>query len=445
MPLTRLSGPVELDGQLSEPVWDDVTPLPITVYGPTFQMPPTEKTEILVAYDDSYLYMAGRLYDSDPTGIRSNTLYRDQFSGDDLFSIVIDSYNDYESGVWFTTTPVGVRSDRTVSNDGEFTNGSAMNNDWNAHWDVATTQTDEGWFAEMRIPFSTLGFQDRDGHVEMGLIVYRLIARKNERQTFPAIPPNWGMGFAKPSQAQRVSLEGVYANKPVYVTPYVLGGVDRESHLNSAETAYEVSNERTTEAGLDIKYNVTNNLTLDATANTDFAQVEADSQQVNLTRFSLFFPEKRQFFQERSSLFEFNTGGISRLFHSRRIGLDDEGEQVRIYGGLRLVGRVGGVDVGVLNMQTAAQGDLPSENFGVVRLRRQIFNSFSTVGAIVTTRANTEGDYGISTGFDASIRAFGDEYVTAKWAGTFERGGTAGGGYNFVDASRFVARWERRN
>ena len=151
---------MELDGQLSEPAWDGVAPLPITVYGPTFQMSPTEKTEILVAYDDTYLYMGGRLFDSDPNGIRSNTLYRDQFSGDDLFSIVIDSYNDYESAVWFTTTPVGVRSDRTVSNDGEFTNGNAMNNDWNAHWDVATSQTQEGWFAEMRIPFSTLGFQD---------------------------------------------------------------------------------------------------------------------------------------------------------------------------------------------------------------------------------------------------------------------------------------------
>ena len=146
-------------------------------------------------------------------------------------------------------------------------------------------------------------------------------------KTFPAIPPNWGLGFAKPSQAQRVSLEGVSAEKTgVTSPPTFLGGLDREAQLNVAETAYEATNERTNEAGLDVKYNVTNNLTLDATVNTDFAQVEADSQQVNLTRFSLFFPEKRQFFQERSSLFEFNTGGISRLFHSRRIGLDEDGE-----------------------------------------------------------------------------------------------------------------------
>ena len=445
MPLTRLSGPIDLDGRLDEPAWRDVPILPITVYGPTYQAPPSERTEILVAYDDSYLYMGGRLYDSDPDGVRSNTLYRDQFSGDDLLSIVLDSYNDYESAVWFTTSPIGVRSDRSVSNDGEFTNGRAMNNDWNSFWDVATTRTDEGWFAEMRIPFSSLGFQDDNGHVVMGLIVYRLIARKNERQTFPAIPPNWGLGFAKPSQAARVSMEGVYAPKPVYLTPYGLGGIKQTPELNGGETAYQVDSDRTNELGLDVKYNVTNNLTLDATVNTDFAQVEADSQQVNLTRFSLFFPEKRQFFQERSSLFEFNTGGVSRLFHSRRIGLNADGEPVRILGGLRLVGRVGDTDVGFLNMQTAAQDGLASENFGVARLRRQVFNQFSTVGAMVTTRATTDGQYAVTTGLDGILRLFGDQYLTVKWVASFEDEDAGDPGRDLFDASRFLARWERRN
>jgi hypothetical protein len=445
IPLPRLSGPIELDGRLGEPAWRELTPLPITVHAPTFQAPLSERTEVYVAYDDSYLYLAGRLYDSDPKGVRSTTLYRDQYSGDDLFSIVLDTYNDYESAVWFSTSPSGVRSDRSVSGDGESTGGRAMNNDWNSHWDVATTWTDEGWFAEMRIPFSSLGFQDDNGHVEMGMIVYRFIARKNERQTFPAIPPNWRLAFAKPSKAQRVSLEGVFARKPVYMTPYVLGGVNQAAELNGAETAYQLDSDRKNEAGLDVKYNVTNNLTLDATVNTDFAQVEADSQQVNLTRFSLFFPEKRQFFQERSSLFEFSTGGVSRLFHSRRIGLTEDGEQVRIYGGLRLVGRVGGTDVGFLNMQTADYDGFPGKNIGVARLKRQVFNRFSTVGAMVTTVIATDGDYGLSTGVDGIFRVVGDEYVTAKWTSTFENEDPGDPARNLIDASRFVARWERRN
>ncbi len=179
MPLHRLSGPIQLDGRLDEPAWRDVPVLPITTYGPTFKAPPSERTEILVAYDDSYLYMGGRMYDSEPGGVRSTTLYRDQYSGDDLLSIVLDTYNDYESAVWFTASPSGVRSDRSVSNDGVFTAGRPMNNDWNSYWDLATTRTEDGWFVEMRIPFSSLGFQDQDGHVEMGMIVYRFIARRN--------------------------------------------------------------------------------------------------------------------------------------------------------------------------------------------------------------------------------------------------------------------------
>ncbi len=448
MPLTRLSGPIVLDGVIDEPAWQQVPPLPMTVYTPTYQGPFTERTEILVAYDDDYLYMAGRLYDSDPAGVRANTLYRDQYSGDDVLAIVIDSYNDNETALWFATSPPGVRSDRSVANDAQFGGGvpfgpgGPVNSDWNTFWDVATVQNDEGWFAEMRIPFSSLGFQDVDGHVVMGIITYRFIARKNERHVFPSIPPNWGMGFAKPSQARRVSLEGVRSQKPVYFTPYALGGVSRVAELNGAQTAYASDNDVTNEVGLDVKYSVTSNLVLDLTANTDFAQVEADSQQLNLTRFSLFFPEKRQFFQERGSIFEFSTGGLSRLFHSRQIGLN-EGEPVRLLGGARLVGRIGKTDLGFLNMQTASTATFDAENFGVIRVRRQVFNRFSNVGGIATTRIGGGGSYNVAVGADALIRPFGDEYVTVKWAETFEDGRP--GGTGLLDASRVVARWERRN
>lgn len=293
----------------------------------------------------------------------------------------------------------------------------------------------------MRIPFSSLGFEDDDGRVVMGMSVYRWISRKGERHLFPPTRPDFSFGFAKPSLAQRVLLEGVYAARPTYITPYALGGLTQAAELNVAQTAYDTRNDATNEVGIDLKYNVTSNLTLDLTANTDFAQVEADDQQINLTRFSLFFPEKRQFFQERASIFEFATGGQSRVFHSRRIGLND-GERVRILGGARLVGRVGKTDIGILNMQTASEGSLPSENFGVVRLRRQVFNSFSNVGGMATTRFADDGTYNIAVGADAIVRPFGNEYVTLKWVQTFDD--TDAPGQEFFDASRFIAMWQRR-
>ena len=209
----------------------------------------------------------------------------------------------------------------------------------------------------------------------MGLSALRYLGKKNEMDLFPAIPPDWGFwSFNKPSQFQKVVFEGVGARRPVYVTPYALGGLGQAFDLNDAETAYVRTDDPVTELGGDLKMGLTDNLTLDLTLNTDFAQVEADNQQVNLTRFSLFFPEKRQFFLERASLFDFDLGGSNVLFYSRRIGLQD-GEAVRLLGGGRLVGRVGAWDVGVIDLQTARRRTglegsevLPSENIGVAAL-----------------------------------------------------------------------------
>jgi len=423
--IARLTGAIEVDGVVDEPVWDAVEPLAMTMFSPLFRGELSERTEIRVAHDDRYLYVAGRMYDSDPEGIRTNTLYRDAYSGDDLISVVVDSYDDYETAVWFTTNPAGVRTDRTVSGDAVF-DGSTMpmNADWNAHWDVATSRDDLGWYAEFRIPFSTLGFQDHGGDVVMGLIAYRFIARKNERQVFPAIDPAWGgLGFAKPSQARRIVLHGVHETNPVYVTPYSLAGLNQFPVLQGPEGVgghWGIDSDPTTEAGGDLRYSPTSNLTLDLTANTDFAQVEADSQQINLTRFPLFFPEKRQFFQERASTFQFGTGGFNnRLFHSRRIGLD-EGEIVRIYGGARAVGRLGGLDFGFLNMQTASHDGRSSENMGVLRLNQQVLNPYSSLGGMLTSRLGSNGQDNVAYGMDAVIRPIGDEYLTLKWAQTFD-------------------------
>ena len=246
--IARLGASIELDGVVNEAAWDAVQPLPLALHSPTYLGPLTERTDVRIAHDDRYLYIGGRMYDSDPAKIRTNTFYRDVYSGDDLLAVVIDSYNDYETAVWFVTNPAGARIDRTVSNDavGE----AAMNYDWNAHWDVATSQNEEGWFAEFRIPFSTLGFQVVNGVVEMGLIVYRYIPRKNERQTFPPLDPKWGgIAFAKPSQAQRVVLRGVRQARPVYITPYVLGGIRRVPTLSGTATAWSTDSDPTAELG----------------------------------------------------------------------------------------------------------------------------------------------------------------------------------------------------
>lgn len=420
--LSRINGPVTLDGLSNELAWEGIEPFPVVMHMPNFGAEASERTEILVAYDDDFLYVAGRLYDREPSKIQANSKQRDsQDPSSEWFGIVIDSFNDKENALAFFTTPSGLRWDAAIVNDAR---DPVYNLNWNTFWDVATEYNNDGWFVEMRIPFSSLRFQDKNGRVVMGIILRRYIARKSEHIIFPVVPPNWGSySFFKPSQAQEFVLEGIYSRKPLYLAPYVLGGLGQSFELNKVEMAYQRIENLKHEAGLDVKYGLTSNLTLDVTLNTDFAQVEADDQQINLTRFSLFFPEKRMFFQERSSNFDFNfeTSEPNRLFYSRRIGIH-EGKLVRIYGGARLVGRVGPWDLGFLSMQTAQTEDLPSENFGVFRIRRQVFNPYSYIGVISTSRIGIDGTYNAAYGLDGIIRVFGDDYLTIKWAQTFETG-----------------------
>ncbi|MEM9666670.1 MAG: DUF5916 domain-containing protein, partial [Bacteroidota bacterium] len=444
--IPALTAPIVLDGVPDEAAWQAVEPLPLTVYQPVYGAAPTERTEIRIAHDETHLYVAGHLYDTDPANIRVNSLYRDRYSGDDGFAVVLDPFDDNENALWFITTPAGVRLDWAVANDAVSSGrASAVNRDWNTFWDVATTITDQGWFAEMRIPFSSLGFQVVGDRVEMGLITYRFISRKAERHIYPSVSPDFSLGFAKPSQAHDVTMDGVTVQRPVYVAPYALGGTSRQVLVADDESHYTQEDDFSRELGLDVKYNLTANLTMDLTLNTDFAQVEADEQQVNLSRTSLFFPEKRQFFQERASVFEFFTGRRDRLFYSRRIGLED-GQPVRILGGARLVGRLGAWDVGLLNMQTARTSglDLPTENFGVLRLRKQVLNPYSYVGGITTTRVDGDGGYNLAYGFDASLRPVGDEYVTIRWAQTFDRNADGSGLSSDLKNGMVRVQWERR-
>jgi hypothetical protein len=437
--LQRLSGTIHLDGISDEAAWQEIEPLTLTMYLPVNGNSPSEPTEIRVAYDEHYLYASGRFWDSDPSGMRVNTLARDGNNGDDTFDIWLDTFNDKENALWFWTTPAGIRGDIAVSEDGR-----RFNNSWNTYWDVVTVQDERGWFAEMRIPFSSLGFQVDKEQVTLGLLAGRYIARRDETSLFPHITEEYW--WSTPSQLQEVILEGITAQNPIYITPYVIGGLGQTASLNNTGTSYYLEGESDKDLGLDIKYNLTSNLTLDGTFNTDFAQVEADNQEVNLTRFSLFFPEKRQFFQERASIFEFRTKTFSsdRIFHSRRIGLDN-GEEVRILGGARLVGREGPWDIGLINMQTKQHGDLPSENFGVVRLRRQTINEYSYSGGIVTSRLGRDGSYNVAYGLDTILRLYGDEYLTLKWAQTFDDTPIQEETSNLLDAATFQTQWERRS
>ncbi len=442
--LQRANGPVTLDGLSNEDAWKGINPLPLVMQIPNPGNPPSEKTVVLIAFDDDYLYLAGRLYDKDPSKILATSKQRDYLQGNtDWFGLILDTFNDKENGMAFFTTPTGLRLDALLFNDAE--GMLPLNISWNTFWDVAVVQNDQGWFVEMRIPLSSLRFQPRDGRVTMGLITWRYIARKFEFDMFPFIDFKYGFWSAwKVSRAHEIVLEGVRSRRPLYVTPYGLAGYGQANDLNEAETAYLYTDEPKFEAGLDVKYGLSSYLTLDLTANTDFAQVEADDQQVNLTRFSLFFPEKRLFFQERFSTFDFSFGETNRLFYSRRIGLY-EGEAVRIYGGARLVGRVGDWDIGFLDLQTAPlEGDetLPSENFGVFRVRRRVFNPNSYIGSMITSRIGMDGSYNVAYGLDGIFRLSEDDYLLVNWAQTFENGKE--NNPVSLDPARIRVSWERR-
>jgi hypothetical protein len=432
IPLPRLPGPVVIDGRPDEAAWREVAALPLTLCLPVFGGSPSQRSEIRVAYDDDYLYAAGWFYDTEPDGIRINSLYRDRWNGDDAFAIYVDVFNDNRNAKWFGTTPAGIRFDALVTDD-----GSGENESWDTFWDARSTVTSEGWFTEIRIPFSSLGFQAKDGGATMGLTVTRYISRLNERVTFPAIDPSHA--FRQPSVARDVVLEGVRSRQPLYATPYVLLGVDQAPALPPGATRFRTESEPEREVGLDLRYALSSEMTLDVTANTDFAQVEADDEQVNLDRFPLFFPEKRRFFQERSDLFDFPMGMGDRLFHSRQIGLAD-GVLTPVLGGARLVGRAGAWDMGFLDMQTGNSDAAPGENFAVARVKRGVLNPYSTVGAIATRRAGA-GNENLALGLDGTFRLPRDQYLTTRVATT--RDGADADSTGMLDRSELFVSWTR--
>jgi hypothetical protein len=443
--VAKMSGAITFDGICSSEEWDQLEAIPLQMFRPNHAQSPSERSDIYVSYDQAYFYVASRFYYENGAKISSVTKKRDSFDeGNDMLGILFDSFNDNENGMGFVTAPSGLRMDFNVFNDAQgSTRRMPFSGNWNTYWDVKTNIIDEVWHVEMRIPISSLRFEDKDGQVTMGMMVWRYIASKVEYQSYPLMPNNLGpFSMYKPSKSQKISFEELKSKKPVYLTPYVLTGIEQINELNENETAYESNLDKKLNFGFDLKYGLSSNLTMDLTVNTDFAHVEVDDEQINLTRFPLFFPEKRQFFLERSSTFRFNSGGPNTLFYSRRIGLY-EGEIVPIYGGIRLVGRKGKWDYGFLDMQTAEIDEVVSTNHGVFRLRKQVINENSYIGGIVTNKIGTDGQYNTSYGIDGNFRLFGNDYLTINYAQTF--GDSLSNDAISMKNAKFYTTWEKRS
>lgn len=436
----KLNGSIELNGKADNTAWDTIEPLPLVTHWPSFgDTISRDKTELRVAYDDDYLYVSCRCY-GDPDNISAPTYKRNAMNMSmDAVSIVLDTFNDNENALWFSVTPTGSRADAAISNDAQ----NDPNINWDTIWEAEAEVNDYGWTMEMRIPFSSLRFESNDGHVEMGLIAYRYLANDVTLQIYPAVPPKWGFfSFVKPSQTKPIVINEVENRNPVFVTPYLLGGLQRSPSIASDENSYRHESDLTHEVGLDFKMGISNNTTLDLTLNTDFAQVEADDQQINLTRFSLFFPEQRQFFLERASIFDFSFDGSDRLFHSRRIGLH-EGQQVRILGGARMITRSGGWDVGLLSMQTARESGLASKNHSVARVRKQLFNPQSYAGGMLTSRIDEDGNYNLAYGIDGIFNLWGDDFLSINIAQTNDVDDNSS--IFSGETTRLQAEWQRRS
>jgi hypothetical protein len=441
--VTRINGGITFDGVPDEEIWKSVAPMKMIMHTPVFRNEPTESSEVRIAYDEEYLYASAVMNYLDKETIRAIGKKRDYASPScDWFGIFLDTYYDRENAVAFFTNPNGIRTEATAKNDAVVM-AEDINFSWNTFWDAKSVVSGNTWYVEIRIPFSSLRFQTIDGRSYMGMSFFRFISAKSQEiDTYPEIPPDYQNAFWKPSMTYPIVLENLNPRNPLYLTPYITAGVSQINDLNDAGTNFELNTTPKFDAGLDAKYSLTNNLTLDVTVNTDFAQVEADDEKINLTRFSLFFPEKRVFFQEKADVFDFSFLGGNNLFYSRKIGIYD-GHPIRIYGGIRMTGKVNKWDLGILDMHTAQFEDNPSENFGVIRAKRNVINKNSFVGGMLTSRLGMNGNYNLAYGLDGQFRVKGDEYLTFRMAQSFE---TDSANKIFdLAPSRIMLQWERRN
>ncbi len=418
----READPIRLDGRLDEPAWARA---PVASgfrqREPREGAPASETTEVRVLYDERALYIGVLARDRSPERVVARTRGRDRlmdpgfrslsFQEDDGVAILLDPFHDHRNAVVFAVNPLGAKFDALITDEGR-----EVNEDWRGVWRAAATRTHEGWSAELEIPFRSLRYPSAGEARTWGLNVVRLIRRRNEETLWSA----WSRtneGFLKVSRAGHLTglAELPRAGLNLEVKPYALVGGARAADSGggpedsgsqdpgseepgAGETAADRWSGRL-DVGADLKHELRPGLILDLTVNPDFAQVEADDEQVNLTRFSLFFPEKRDFFLENAGVFEFGVRGFGGpppflLFFSRRIGIA-EGEEVPVLGGVRLTGRTGRQTVGLLNVVTDAAGGRPAANHAVARVQRDVGAS-GYVGALASDlrqgdRRNTAG------------------------------------------------------
>jgi len=407
----RLTEPLVLDGQLDEAVYAENLPFGGFVQAsPTSGAPASERTEAWILYDDTHIYVVCRCWDAAPPERWMANEFRRDSNGlrqNDHFGVMFDTFYDRRSGFMFYANPLGARADYSVVDEGN------SNTDWNPVWDVKTGRFDGGWTIEMAIPFKSIRYRSGPDQV-WGLQLRRAIRHKNEWTYLNPVPAF----LAGPQALNRISAAGTLvdldlpsAGRNLEFRPYAVGGLSTDRLASP-----QVDNRRTGDVGIDLRYGVTANLTADVTVNTDFAQVEVDEQQVNLTRFSLFFPEKREFFLEGRGVFDFGGGGgmgpggggrrdAPTLFYSRRIGL--EGSQVvPILTGGRVTGKVGSYGLGLMNIQTgeAESAGVGSTNFTVLRAKRDVLRR-SSLGVLFTNRSlatlgsGSSQTFGVDGGF----------------------------------------------
>jgi hypothetical protein len=364
---------IKIDGRLDERWWTQA--LSIDNFSQREQhegMPATEKTRVAVVFNTNELIFGIWCFDSEPDKISAQQMARDfDWESDDNFEIMISTFNDNRNGYLFVTNPNGAIADVWVGDE-----GNNFNKDWNGVWDAAVQRSGQGWFAEIIIPFSTLKFK-KDSIQIWGINFERNIRRKKEQLMWQG----WSRLYQleKISQGGRLTgIKNIKQKNKIEIKPYALGG--SEFTEGKAESTGKVGGE--------INFDITPMLKLNITANTDFAQVESDRKQINLTRFSLYYPEKRQFFLEGKNYYDVSIDK-AQLFYSRRIGIEKDTE-VPIIGGVRLFGKLNKTNIGLMSLQTNAKDTIPTINYSVIRIKQDIFKQ-SGIGFIFTSKYEKNG------------------------------------------------------
>jgi len=430
----RLDVAPTLDGQVrDDAAWAGLEPATgFRQIQPDEGAPASQRTEVFIGFTDDTLYVGVIAYDTNPESIIVSDSRRDANLDDsDSFQMIIDGFQDRQNGLVFGTNPAGIQYDgQLVKESVGFTSasGSGFNLNWDAPWEVEAQITDYGWSAEFQIPFRSLRYGG--GEIQdWGINFQRNIRRNNNEIVFWA-PLDRQFDILRVFDAGNLTGVEPPPQRSLLVTPYGLVRQGRGEGFNGTEQEEEF--------GIDAKYTLTPSLTLDLTYNTDFAQVEVDDVQVNLNRFSLFFPEKRPFFLENAGQYTVGTPREVEFFFSRRIGIDDNGLPTPIVGGARLSGRVGqATNVGLLHMRTeAVPGEAPENDFSVVRLNQEFANR-SSFGAVFINREGDgtllpDGaeDYNRTFGMDGRL-GFGDYGTISGWAGQTDTPGLEGDDYAY--------------